>query len=212
MPKTVEDRIEDEVRKRLSERLASGGVASSRISQEILFMLPSEFVRMYCELYDRCFGPIMVGVGDGGKDEGRIKRKGGAVGKGSEMKTRKMSGAQGGGKRFVQGNVPIKDEESLEKKRRLDRKLVRSVEESLRGTRRGGGEPSHVTDRHGAVGAGRFPDGQAKLSEGVGKGQIGQIGHGEASVEQQSGNSQNRQCPECGRWMGPSWIRCPFHG
>lgn len=138
MAKTVEDRIEDEVRRRISELLSSAGVARSRLSQEILFLLPPEFVRMYRDLFDRALGDPIARAGDGGKDEGRIK----ASGKSKDaMRTRSMGPAAGGGKRFVAGSWPVRSEAALEEKRKLDRSIIRAVERAMGAA--GGGKPSH---------------------------------------------------------------------
>lgn len=128
MARTVEDQVEDQVRRRITDLLASAGVSRSRINLEVLYMLPPEFVRMYVDLFDRALGDPISRAGDGGKDEGRIK----ASGKSKDpMRARSRAGAQGG-KRFVAGSWPVKSEAALEEKRKLDRSLVRGVERALR--------------------------------------------------------------------------------
>src|SRR5688572_21341706 len=131
MARTVEDRIEDEVRRRLSEAGASAGLAKARLSQEVLFLLPPEFVRLYQDLFDRALGDPVQRAGDGGKDAGRLK----ASGKSKDpMRARSRAGAAHG-KRFVAGVWPIRSELALEEKQRLDRAIIRAAEKAVRALR-----------------------------------------------------------------------------
>lgn len=127
MPKTFEDRVAEEVNKRLTLAASSAGVDRGRIEIEVLFLLPPEFVRQYKELFDRALADPIKPTADGGKDEGRIKATG-RTGDGLHVRT---MGAAGGGKRFVAGSWPVRDERALELKRRLDRQLVGLVRDSL---------------------------------------------------------------------------------
>lgn len=126
--KRVEDQIEDQVRRRLTEMAASAGVNRSRLSQEVLFLLPPEFVRLYRDLFDRALGDPVRRAGDGGKDEGQLKadRK-----SRDPMRARSRAGASSTGKRFVAGAWPIRSEQALEEKRRLDKILVRAAEKAM---------------------------------------------------------------------------------
>lgn len=134
MPKKTEDVIEDEVRRRITSIASSAGLSRGRVELEVLFLLPTEFVRMYRELFDYALADPVNPIGDGGKDEGRVKARGTAR---DPMKARSMSGAAGGGKRFVAGAWPVRNENALEAKRRLDRKLISSVDKALEDARQG---------------------------------------------------------------------------
>lgn len=134
MPKKTEDVIEDEVRRRLTSIASAAGLSRGRIELEVLFLLPSEFVRMYRELFDFALADPVNPIGDGGKDEGRVKARGTAR---DPMKARSMSGAAGGGKRFVAGAWPVRSEYALEAKRRLDKRLLASVVKALDEARQG---------------------------------------------------------------------------
>lgn len=125
---TFEDRVEKEVRKRLTQAAAAAGVDRGRIELEILFLLPPEFVRRYRELFDRALADPIKPTTDGGKDEGKVK----ASGKSKDLiRARTMGAAAGGGKRFVQGAWPVRSEVALEAKRRLDKRITALVVEAL---------------------------------------------------------------------------------
>ena len=127
MPKQFEDRVAEEVNRRLSQAASAAGVARGRIELEVLFLLPPEFVRRYRELFDRALADPIKPSSDGGKDEGRIRAAGKPM---DPMKARSM-GAASHGKKFVAGVWPIRDEVALSAKRRLDKQLVRVAEEAL---------------------------------------------------------------------------------
>jgi hypothetical protein len=132
MAKTQSDKVEDEVRRRMVEILGSGGVGRGRISLEVLYLLPTQFVSMYRELFDRAFSDPIKPQTDGGKDEGRVKKPI----KGDPVRNISASGAQSGSKKFRTGAWPIRSEEAVEAKRKLDRKLVKATEEALVAARR----------------------------------------------------------------------------
>jgi hypothetical protein len=125
--KKTEDHIQDEVRRRLAAHHAAAGVPSQQIALEVLFLLPSEFVRAYSELFWKALGDPISPQGDGGKDEGRVKARGISN---SPMNTRKMRGAQSGGKRFVARVWPVRSEEAVKAKNNLDKRLIRAVEDA----------------------------------------------------------------------------------
>lgn len=127
MPKHFEDRVAEEVNRRLSVAAASAGVDRGRIELEVLFLLPPQFVRRYRELFDRALSDPIRPSSDGGKDEGRLKASGRPA---DPMKARSM-GAAAHGKKFVAGVWPIRDEVALEVKRRLDKQLIRLIEEAI---------------------------------------------------------------------------------
>ena len=127
MPKTFEDRVAEEVNKRLTLAASAAGVDRGRIEIEVLFLLPPEFVRRYRELFDRALADPIKPSTDGGKDEGRLRASGRSN---DAMNARSMRAAQPG-KRFVAGAWPVRDEAAIEAKRRLDKKLIRMVVEAL---------------------------------------------------------------------------------
>jgi hypothetical protein len=124
---SFDDRVEQEVRKRLTLAASAAGVDRGRIELEILYLLPPQFVRNYRELFDRALADPIKPATDGGKDEGRVR----APGKpGDPLKARHMGGAAPG-KKFVHGAWPIRNEAAVEAKRRLDKKLLAAVLEAL---------------------------------------------------------------------------------
>ena len=128
MPKTFEDRVAEEVNKRLTLAASAAGVDRGRIELEVLFLLPPEFVWRYRELFDRALSDPIKPTSDGGKDEGRIKAPGRT--NGDALNARSMRAAQPG-RRYVAGAWPVRDEKALEVKKRLDKRLIRLAVESL---------------------------------------------------------------------------------
>jgi hypothetical protein len=128
MPKSFEDRVAEEVNKRLTLAASAAGVDRGRIEIEVLFLLPPEFIRRYRELFDRALADPIRPTGDGGKDEGRVKASGRSSG--DPLKARTMGAAQAG-KRFVAGSWPIRDERALELKKKLDRQLITLAGDTL---------------------------------------------------------------------------------
>lgn len=118
--------IENEVRRRLSDALASAGVANGRISLEVLFMLPPDFVRAYTKLFDAALREDIVrpgGSGPGVRDENIRKAVKGT------LRTRKpfRAGARSeGGKRYKLHWI-VRDEHAFKVKASIDRKLARLV-------------------------------------------------------------------------------------
>lgn len=180
MARTTEDIIEEEVRRRLAERYASAGVEQGRVSLEVLYLLPPEFVREYVRLFHQALSEDLSGGGGGmGKDEGQIKAKAGVrrrhkrvpateeqmeEGKaGPDGETVAVEGtdrgAQAGQKRYKTHWV-IRDEKALKAKSSVDRKLIRIVEGMRRddGMRFDGGEARDAS--------GRFMGDQGRRKEG----------------------------------------------
>jgi hypothetical protein len=140
--KTTEDKIQDEVRRRMTDLASSAGVDRGRIAIEVLFLLPTDFVRQYIELFDKALGDPISPATDGGRDEGRIKARG--IPK-DALKARSMGGAQAGGKKFVAGRWPIRSELALAAKQRLDRSISRFIEVTMADlARAGAGAPGLV--------------------------------------------------------------------
>lgn len=134
---SAEDAIEREVRKRLAERLVSAGVDNGRVSLEILYLLPPEFVRAYVSLWDRALGPghgvanPNSGMGEAAAASRPQRIKTG--GRGTDATRDAFSrgaGGGGGGKRHREFWV-VRDEGALTVKSSVDRKLLRVMREAM---------------------------------------------------------------------------------
>lgn len=205
MGKTIEDHKADDLRRRKQELMddpvfrailrdmtgTSAGVTSGRVAQEVLFLLPSEFVRMYTELFDKAltWSPTGGQSGpDGVADEGRQKASGSKRGK-DPMNTRSQHAAKTSGKRFVERRWAVKSEGAFEQKKKLDRSLVRGAERAIRA-------------------AAHEDSVRASLSEETSTALTGN--------SSTNGTARNKpggapQCRECGRGFAAGWVRCPFH-
>lgn len=149
-PANEADRIEREVRRRVAEALAElgvlpGGIGShsvdvrDRISHEILYLLPEEFVREYVRLYNMALEHDRgTAMGKMGKDEGRQVRTGARSSSGNGRVAGKMyrQGAQVTGKRYMNLPISVRSEKALNAKQALDRKLVRGVRRAIVDARR----------------------------------------------------------------------------
>lgn len=131
MARKFEDAVEAEVRRRYADLLASAGVNSGRLSLEVLYLLPEEFVREYIELFWEALREDISTGKSGG--ENPIKKQG-EFRKGKLKRDRETGeltpgsarGAQGGGKKY-RNHWLIRSEFALEVKQRVDRKLVRMI-------------------------------------------------------------------------------------
>lgn len=159
MAQTHNDRLMDEVRRRITEMTASAGVDRGRISLEVLFLLPARFMREYRYVFDAALDDPLKPQIDGGKDAGRIK----AAGKPRDsMKARSMSGAKKESRRTVSTYWPVKNEDYLRIKVNLDRQLVRAVTQAadeiraIGAARRGGQTVLHHSEASQCATCGRF--------------------------------------------------------
>jgi len=118
------DAIEREVRRRVSDYMASAGVPYGRIAVEILYMLPPDFVRAYRKVWDRALRPDVVSSGGAGGGGGIEKAKN------SKNERSRQSWANGArhGKGYANHWV-VKDEEAMKLKGSADRKLGRLASE-----------------------------------------------------------------------------------
>lgn len=223
MARTIADEIEDRVRSRLQERLVSAGIDQGRVSVEVLFWLPSGFIREYQALYMRA---LKLGDGDGGQkagaDEGQIKAKVKSADRGKD-KGRGLA-AHGGGKRYKTEWV-VKDEEALEVKRRVDRALVRVIGRELdRLARETGGGGMGITAREAMEGmekgmekaghAGRGAGMKARDFVGESQGDSPGVGRGDKEgvlvpLSARKGKAKKR-CRDCGKIASDDWARCPY--
>jgi hypothetical protein len=111
----------------MAEIAAAAGIDHGRLSIEVLFLLPPQFVRQYQWLFDQALDSPVRPQSDGGKDEGRVKAKGKPR---DDLKARSMGGAKKS-KRSVSGYWPIRDEEAVKIKGLLDRRIVRAVNQAV---------------------------------------------------------------------------------
>lgn len=111
--------------KMFTDMMAAGGVDHRRMAQELLFFLP----RNFCDAYERLWYRGVAAKGtDGGSDQrGRSQEEAAKVGKA------KGSGAGGMGKRRSHKKYwVIADEEALEIKDRVDKRLRGMAREIMR--------------------------------------------------------------------------------
>lgn len=128
------DAIEREVRRRMVDYLTSAGVPQGRISLEVLYMLPPDFVRAYRKVFEKAL-----------REDVGPQQAGDAIEKASNSKAdrTRQAFAQGAkhGKRYNNHWV-VKDEESLKLKASVDRKLGRLASELEETLKRGDGNPA----------------------------------------------------------------------
>lgn len=210
---SVEDRIENEVRRRVQDLLSAAGVDSDRVGLEVLYWLPSEFMRYYRDLFERALkldggegtakGMVqyarlkkeaMERYGDG-TEEGSDQVKVDAYiethmtpnivsGEGSKSKYRGVRTMLGGGGKGKYKNAwTVGDDQAFEEKGRVDRELMRLAQGKL------GGQPG-----------GRPENGRGDPRDSS---QIGTrlIGRSERS---------QRFCKVCGKVIANDWVTCPY--
>lgn len=126
--------VENEVRRRLADSLAAAGVGHGRISLEVLYMMPPDFVRAYTQLFNRALAEDVIQPGGGGqgdsdnRDENVRKAiKGRARLKPNSKTTMFPNGARAG-RRFKVHWI-VRDEAAFKVKASVDRKLNRLVRE-----------------------------------------------------------------------------------
>jgi hypothetical protein len=129
---------DDRLRIRLAEIMSSAGLGYNQISLEILYLIPREFVDQYIALWEKALGA--AGSGDKAgqqlhRDAQLGKHKTETAAKGKKI----GAGSGGQGKRYKKFFV-IRDEEALELKGRIDRRLrnmAREMADSGRGKKGG---------------------------------------------------------------------------
>lgn len=113
--------------KKLAEIMSSAGLSSGRVATEVLYLLPTDFVREYVRLWDRALSSNLAG--GGGRTEGSDQGQGpGRSAKGGEVRSRPT--------KMFKGVWVIKDEAALREKGRVDKKL-RKIARDLRGAKKG---------------------------------------------------------------------------
>lgn len=136
---TPEDRIENEVRKRMAERLSAAGVNRGRISLEVLYWLPADFVRVYMQVVEmavRMDDSLSSAMGGSVGDEGKasIATVGGGPRKGKTaggLFTRTSGAHAKGGGRYMRHWI-VKDDNAMRLKASIDRRIRRAIEEAVR--------------------------------------------------------------------------------
>lgn len=153
----IEAIVEDQVRRRLTDRLSSGGVGTEGVAREVLYWLPQQFVEAYRMLMLRALslGDGVPGAefGGAGVDEGRILAEGATPSRyrGTEQG---LGMGSGGGKRWRNTGWVVKDERALALKQGIDARLMEiagilSIGSVASGNGSHGGNPP-VSDRsHG---------------------------------------------------------------
>jgi hypothetical protein len=117
----IRSQIELEVQRRLTEALVAAGVSHGRISLEVLYMLPPEFVEAYTRLFWQAFQEPLRESGSGkGPDGGNTKKKVAST----VAQQGVMAPANNGGKRF-RTYWTIRNEDAFNRKKAIDRALKR---------------------------------------------------------------------------------------
>ena len=124
--------IESEVRRRLAEALTGQGVGFSRVSLEVLYLLPPEFVEAYVKLFYSAFKDgAAMNVGDPHAEPVKVRRSGVKAG----------AGVAKTGRRY-RDHWHIRDEGAFERKQRIDKELRKMVGRMLSGSGDDGRERS----------------------------------------------------------------------
>lgn len=161
---------------KFADMMAAGGVGHDRMALELLYWLPRDFLDLYQELYMRGLANTDGGTGA----RGSAQRQTAAVGKAA-------ANTAAGQKKFKRYWV-VQDEEALELKERIDKRL-RSITREIRDeltemdflrSRRGTEKEARVKTATGKS-SGKF-----KIARGI--------------------------CGECGILMAKHWRYCPRCG
>ena len=119
-----QEHIEHIVRQRLAEALSNAGVGYNRISLEVLYLLPPQFLEAYVELYLRA---LKDASGGGFGDENAIPVK--------RTKQYQIGVASNNSGKKYREHWQIRDEEAFARKKRIDRKLLKLTGEMRTGTK-----------------------------------------------------------------------------
>lgn len=121
---------DEQVRRRLQEILTRSGVDEGRVALEVLYWLPEEFIKDYIQLFQKA-----LSLGDENHGAGEEAKAGKAKVSSKRRGKPKSMAAQGGGKKYYKGEWVVKDDNAFEVKRRVDRKLRRVVNDTMRAVR-----------------------------------------------------------------------------
>lgn len=160
--RTPEDRIEEEVRRRLVRRMSAAGLTMGAIANEVAYWLPTDFMRLYMEITEGALdidSTLRSSMGRDVGDEGKATKAkvgtGPARGRGAGGLFTRTSGAHargnkgGGGGR---GPLLVKNDRLADLKARIDRRLVRVIAEEVRvyhaerAVEKGGGDPEEARE------------------------------------------------------------------
>lgn len=202
---TSGDRIEDQVRLRLQSRLVSAGVRRGDVALEVLFWLPDSFMQEYQDLFMRALRLGDEGTG-AGKDEGRLLTRQRADGKevgeegknGIVLKQGEHKGASP--QKKYKTEWVVKDEQALEVKKRVDRRLEGLISRVWRQVMEAEGERENAG--HDEQSSWGNPRGESHGSRGGDR--LGKI------VERKMGDQVRRVCRDCGKLMKGEWAQCPY--
>ena len=107
---------ERDLRDRLSDALASGGMGMNNISQEVLYLLPDEFIEEYVKLFWTALkGDVVPGVRNPDEQVARVPGK---------YKDTRVYAKSGKGVKKYKKHWLIADGRAFEFKKRIDKKLV----------------------------------------------------------------------------------------
>ncbi len=105
--------VQEKFQRWMADYLSDAGVPYARLSLELLFLLPETFMKNYKQLFAESLGPVDSGADARGKAAVRTGATGRAKGK-----------ATGGtGKRYKNLPLSIRNEDALEFKQRIDKRL-----------------------------------------------------------------------------------------
>lgn len=168
---------EDDVRRRYQSFLVSRGVDSGRVELEVLYWLPGEFIEAYREIFEKALDP-----GGGSSLRGSEKNAGLGVGI--------KDGGRGKGKKSF--GLTVRNEDWLDVKKRVDRKIMRVIQGEME-----------------AMGIGQGGKVMGENHRGRGRESHGSHG-GRGGMEGNAIISSGRTCKGCGRFMKGDWTRCPY--
>lgn len=166
-------KVETEVRRRLTEMAAAGGVPHSRASLEVLYLLPDGFLSAWVALFDAALKLPTSSAGAGVRqgELGKANSGGGTL-PGTHKGLRVSSGVESGDAPHLGGGAPkkgpggwhVKDPRALEIKGRMDKRLramAREIRRDLAGVEdagKGGGEGGRGASILQCSGCGRIAE------------------------------------------------------
>jgi len=185
----------------LAEILSSGGVGYGQVSQEVLYMLPREFLDKYVQLWYMALGPLIQGQGQQMTRDGELGRA-----KTQTGKKGKVTGAGAGGeaKRYRKSGYSIRNELAFQLKDRIDKRL-RGIARELRLTL--SDLEARQNTAYGSVkGVKNEVEGRADKRAGA-----------NGNATESTGNTLKstngmRRCIKCGRYGVDGWVFCPYDG
>jgi|SRR5882672_2488960 len=190
----------EDPRHRLAEILSSGGVGYGQVSQEVLYMLPREFLDKYVQLWYMALGPLIQGQGQQMTRDGELGR---AKTRTTEKGRKIGAGAGGEAKRYRKSGYSIRNELAFQLKDRIDKRL-RGIARELRLTL--SDLEARQNTAYGSVKAG-----------GGAERRMGEETGANGNTTESTGNALKstrgmRRCIKCGRYGVDGWAFCPYDG